>query len=118
MKTLTKLGGAAAIALTAVALTAMPASANSFSGSLPGATYSYNDGGDSFCVTAGNKATISVTLTAISPAGPTKTVSDSWEDAGGHCVSLATAYEDTYYKASIHSTTPSGAYSTTEKFYS
>jgi len=118
VKTLSKLGGAAAVAMAAVALTAIPASANSFNDSLPGGTFSYNDGADSFCVTAANKATISVTLTAISPAGPTRTVSDSWEDAGGHCVSLATAYEDTYYKASVHTTTPSAGYDTVRRFYS
>lgn len=80
--------------------------ANSFSGSTsPGGIYSYNDGADKFCVTAQYyniyPARITVQLTPVNRVGPRRSVTDYTNDDSGNCVSLATAYEDTYYKAVI-----------------
>ena len=118
-----KVGIATVVAAATLPLVAGPALANSFSKDIYQGSFSYNDGEDRFCAHADevnirDRAVIEVTLTPYNTSrGPTISFSDV-DYAGATCRSLATAYEDTYYKASIHSTTPSGAYSTTEKFYS
>lgn len=107
--TLTKAG--AATALTAVALTAFatPALANSFSKRVYQGTVSYDDSADRFCVRAdetgvNDRAVIQVTLTPSSSSrGPSLSFYDI-DTAGAECRSLATAYEDTQYKAVIKST--------------
>lgn len=106
--TLAKAGAgtvAAALALTAMAT---PAYANSFSKQVYQGSVSYNDGQDRFCVKADesgirDRAVINVTLTPYSSSrGPIVGVSDV-DTPGAHCGSLATAYEDTHYKAVIKS---------------
>ena len=97
----------AAIALTALAV---PAYANSFSQRVYQGTVSYDDGHDRFCVHADetgirDRAVIDVTLTPYdSSRGPVIHVGDV-DTAGAQCASLATAYEDTHYKAVIKSLT-------------
>lgn len=108
MATAAKVG--AATVVTAIALTAMaaPAYANSFSKRVYQGSVSYNDGQDRFCVRADetgirDRAVINVTLTPYtSSRGPVVHVSDV-DTPGGHCGSLATAYEDTHYRAVIKS---------------
>ncbi|MEO3787342.1 hypothetical protein ABGB12_28785 [Actinocorallia sp. B10E7] len=87
---------------------AQPASANSFGPiSVSDGTISYNDGGDSFCAQAYNTEGarwVQVTLVAISRSGPEpswKDYNNYYGDSGSTCRSLATAYEDTYYRADI-----------------
>jgi hypothetical protein len=89
-------------------LGAPAASANSFSTSTQGGTASYNDGGDQLCAFAWNTEgirTVRVTLTAVSRSGPgfdfTERNTYAGGGAGNTCRSLATAYEDTQYKAVI-----------------
>ncbi|WP_106397064.1 hypothetical protein [Actinocorallia populi] len=107
-----KLVKAAVVGIGAAAMTftlAQPASANSFSASVGDGTVSYNDGTDSFCAQAYNTEGarwVQVTLVPISRSGP----SPSWRDnnnyyghSGSTCRSLATAYEDTHYRADIKS---------------
>lgn len=84
------------------------ASANSFSASTQGGTATYDDGGDQFCAFAWNTEgarSVRVTLTAVSRPGPSHDFTDRNTYAGGNagnsCRSLATAYEDTRYKAVI-----------------
>jgi len=97
----------AAITLTALAA---PAYANSFTQRVYQGTVSYDDGQDRFCVRADetgiqDRAVIDVTLTPYdSSRGPVVHVGDT-DSAGAHCASLATAYEDTHYKAVIKSLT-------------
>jgi hypothetical protein len=89
-------------------LSAPAASANSFSTSTQGGTAAYDDGGDQFCAFAWNTEgirTVRVTLTAVSRSGPgfdfTERNTYAGGNAGNTCRSLATAYEDTQYKAVI-----------------
>ncbi len=108
-----KLVKAALVGIGTAAMTftlAQPASANSFGPvSVGDGTVSYNDGTDSFCAQAYNTEGarwVEVKLVPISRSGP----SPSWRDnnnyyghSGSTCRSLATAYEDTYYRADIKS---------------
>ncbi|MFG1855626.1 hypothetical protein ACGFJT_27610 [Actinomadura geliboluensis] len=108
MKTLVKTAVVGlGIAAASIAV-AQPALANSFGPvSVGDGTVSYNDGGDQFCAQAYNTdgaRWVQVTLVPISRSGP----SSSWTDynnyygnSGSTCRSLATAYEDTYYRADI-----------------
>jgi hypothetical protein len=108
VRTITKAG--AATVGTAIALTAMaaPAYANSFSQRVYQGSVSYSDSLDRFCVTAdetgiNDRAVIDVTLTPYDLSrGPVVRVSDT-DTAGSQCASLATAYEDTHYRAVIKS---------------
>lgn len=99
---------AAALAAIAVPLTAGAAQANSFTKYVYQGRVSYDDSADRFCVRANetnirDRAVVSVTLTPYSSTrGPVVRVSDT-DDAGGRCGSLATAYEDTHYRAVIKS---------------
>jgi hypothetical protein len=103
-------GGAAVTAAIALTALAAPAYANSFSQRVYQGTVSYDDGQDRFCVHADetgirDRAVIDVTLTPYDTSrGPVVHVSDT-DLAGGHCASLATAYEDTRYKAVVKSLT-------------
>lgn len=98
---------AVTVAVAALSLTATgTASANSFSGvDVEQGTISYNDGKDRFCVRAYNDARgkdIMVKLTPLDASrGPVKWVNDSNHEREAHCASLATAYEDTRYKADV-----------------
>ena len=81
-----------------------PALANSINVSTQGGTATYNDGTDSFCVTAYNsegRRWVKAVLRPLNGVGPAPTVFDENNDAGGNCASLATAYEDTKYRATI-----------------
>ncbi|MFI6814725.1 hypothetical protein ACIBG7_20095 [Nonomuraea sp. NPDC050328] len=96
----------AAVAVTSFGL-AQPALANSFSKNVGDGTISYTDSSDSFCVQAYNSEGarwVEVTLTPVNGGGPTRTVRDNnnyYGHSGSTCTSLATAYEDTYYRASV-----------------
>lgn len=102
---------AAATVLVGAALTAsaaaLPAEAASFGPRyVPGGNYSYNDGKDSFCVNnAGPGTSIYVTLTPSSTKrGHVHEVSSIYaKGERTKCVSLARAYEDTRYTASVTS---------------
>jgi hypothetical protein len=92
--------GIAAVSL----LLAQPALANSFSESTQGGTASYTDSSDSFCVHAYNSEGsrwVKAVLKPLNGVGPTVTVYDANNDTGNNCGSLATAYEDTKYRATI-----------------
>lgn len=103
-----KAGVAVVVAAATLPLIAGPALANSFSRDIYQGTFSYNDGEDRFCahadeVNINDRAVISVTLTPYDTSrGPTISFSDV-DYAGATCRSLATAYEDTYYKAVVKS---------------
>jgi hypothetical protein len=103
-----KVGVAAVVAAATLPLVAGPALANSFTKDIYQGSFSYNDGEDRFCahadeVNINDRAVISVTLTPYnSSRGPTISFSDV-DYAGATCRSLATAYEDTYYKAVVKS---------------
>ncbi|GAB2837050.1 hypothetical protein GCM10022221_40360 [Actinocorallia aurea] len=101
-------GAAVGLGAAAVLALAQPASAASFGPvSVGDGTVGYNDGTDSFCAAAYNTEGarwVQVTLVPISQAGPTLTWTDYnsyYGDSGSTCRSLATAYEDTYYRADI-----------------
>ncbi|MDX6741382.1 hypothetical protein [Actinocorallia sp. A-T 12471] len=107
MKNLIRTAVVGFAAASALAL-AQPASAASFGPVAVGdGTVSYNDGTDSFCAQAYNTEGarwVQVTLVPLSRSGP----SPSWTDqnnyyghSGSSCRSLASAYEDTYYRADI-----------------
>ena len=103
-------GLAVVVAAATLPLVAGPALANSFSRDVYQGTVSYNDGEDRFCVKADevnihDRAVIEVTLTPYNTSrGPTLHFSDI-DTPGNECRSLATAYEDTYYKAVVKSLT-------------
>ncbi|MFI6516035.1 hypothetical protein ACIBF1_10790 [Spirillospora sp. NPDC050679] len=97
---------------TACLAFAQPALANTFSKAVGDGTVSYNDSTDQFCAQAYNTEglrSVTVKLTPISGSGP----SHHWTDknsnyssggtSGATCRSLATAYEDTQYRAEIWS---------------
>lgn len=105
---LIKTSAAATMAALAMFATAGPASAASFEVRVHQGKAWYNDGEDRFCLRAdevniNDRAVLEVTLTPYNTSrGPTITFSDT-DHAGATCRSLATAYEDTYYKAVIKS---------------
>ncbi|MFI9554665.1 hypothetical protein [Nonomuraea endophytica] len=88
---------------------AQPALANSFSRNVGDGTVSYNDGTDSLCVAAFNTEGarwVKVKLVPLSRPGPSPTITDNnnyYGHTGNTCGSLATAYEDTRYRADITS---------------
>jgi len=103
-----KTGVAIVVAAATLPLVAGPALAASFSDNVYQGSVSYNDGEDRFCVKADevnihDRAVIEVTLTPYNTSrGPTLHFSDI-DTPGNECRSLATAYEDTYYKAVVKS---------------
>ena len=107
-KRLLKTSAATSLAVLALAATAGPAAANSFERRVYQGKAWYTDGTDQFCLRAdevgiNDRAVLQVTLTpANTSRGPTITFSDV-DTAGATCRSLATAYEDTSYKAVIKS---------------
>lgn len=96
------------MAALAIFATAGAASAASFSKRVYQGTASYNDGEDRFCLRADevnirDRAILEVTLRPDNTSrGPTISFSDT-DYAGATCRSLATAYEDTHYTATIKS---------------
>src|SRR3954454_19166705 len=105
-----KAGVAVVAAAATLPLMAGPALANSFTRYVYQGKVSYDDGEDRFCARAdevniNDRAVIEVTLTPYNTSrGPTISFSDV-DYSGATCRSLATAYEDTYYKAVIKSLT-------------
>lgn len=105
---LLRTSGAATMAALAIFATAGGASANSFTKRVYQGSASYNDGNDSFCLRADevgirDRAILEVTLRPDNTSrGPTVSFSDI-DYAGATCRSLATAYEDTHYTATIKS---------------
>lgn len=99
----------AVVGVTVAAATfalAQPALANSFTKNVGDGTVSYDDGADRFCVTAftgEGSRWVRVKLDAISRSGPEPTITDYSSSSGATCASLATAYEDTQYRATITS---------------
>lgn len=95
----------AAIGASAISLViGQPAFANSFTASTQGGTASYNDGTDSFCVHAYDSEGarwVRAVLKPLNGVGPSPTIYDANNDTTGNCGSLATAYEDTKYRATI-----------------
>lgn len=103
----------AAVGLAVASLvlgTAGTASANSFEKPVYQGRARYNDGEDRFCVKADetgirDRALIQATLTPYNSArGPVVRLADL-DTPGRDCGSLATAYEDTKYRAKIQSAT-------------
>ncbi|MFI0447006.1 hypothetical protein [Actinomadura sp. 6N118] len=97
---------------TACLALAQPALANSFSKNVGDGTVSYKDDSDQFCAHAFNTEglrSVTVKLTPVSGSGPTHHWTDknvnysSGGTSGATCRSLATAYEDTQYRAQIWS---------------
>ncbi|CAI7973592.1 conserved exported hypothetical protein [Frankia sp. Hr75.2] len=108
MKKLLKTAVVVIVVAAASFALAQPASANSFGPVAVGdGTVSYNDGEDQFCAQAYNtegSRWVEVTLVPLSRSGPSPTWRDynnSYDHPGSTCRSLATAYEDTYYRADI-----------------
>jgi hypothetical protein len=102
----------AVVGVTVAAATfalAQPALANSFSTNVGDGTVSYNDGEDRLCAQAFNTEGarwVRVTLVPLSRSGPSPTITDRnnyYGHSGSTCTSLATAYEDTRYRADITS---------------
>lgn len=99
---------AASLAAVSFVATAGPAAAASFEKRVYQGKVWYNDGEDRFCARAdevgiNNRAVIEVKLVPYDTSrGPTISFGDV-DTPGATCRSLATAYEDTYYKAVIKS---------------
>ncbi|MFI0417984.1 hypothetical protein [Spongiactinospora sp. 9N601] len=86
---------------------AQPASAASFSWGVGDGIITYDDGADRICAQAYNsegQRWVEVKLTPVNGGGPSYTWRDN-NNAYGHpgstCRSLATAYEDTLYRATV-----------------
>lgn len=118
---------AAATSLAAAAVvvgSALPAHAASFGPVYTaGGSYWYQDGTDTFCVrNSGVGKGISVTLNPSSRTrGPVLHVASFWDNEGSgatRCVSLARAYEDTRYTASVFSWNNGSRGTTYRSFYS
>ena len=103
-------GVAAITAALVLPFTAAPAQANSFTKYVYQGKFWYDDGADQFCARAdetniNDRAVLEVTLTPYdSSRGPSISFGDT-DSPGATCRSLATAYEDTYYKAVVKSLT-------------
>jgi len=103
----TVVGGTIAAACVALA---SPALANSVSKGYGDGTIAYTDSSDSFCAHAYNTEglrSVTVKLTPLSRSGPAPHWTDknsnysSGGTSGATCASLATAYEDTQYRAEV-----------------
>ena len=96
-----------------VAGTTLPASAATHSGTIRGGAYSYNDGKDTYCVRATKvNSEVYVKLSPVTAGrGPTVLVT-------GCSTELVHAYEDTKYKAEVHSWDNGVRSSKTYYFYS
>jgi hypothetical protein len=109
LSTVIRTGVGAVAAGAALVALAGPADAASFTKNVYQGTVTYTDSTDKLCVRADetgirDRAVIQVTLTPYdSSRGPVVHVSDT-DTSGAHCGSLATAYEDTHYRAVIKST--------------
>lgn len=110
MKKLLKSSVVGVAAAAACVAMAQPALANSFTKNVSDGTISYNDSTDTFCVQAFNSEGarwVEVTLSSVvAGRGPTKTIRDNnnyYGHSGSTCTSLATAYEDSQYRAVVRS---------------
>jgi hypothetical protein len=103
MRTTAKLLAAAGV-VVAMVMSAGPAYANSFSWNVGAGVVSYNDGTDQICAdayTGGGTRIVEVRLVPLSRPGPSYTWTDSNSSGAATCRSLATAYEDTQYRATV-----------------
>ncbi|GAA1573365.1 hypothetical protein GCM10009678_64970 [Actinomadura kijaniata] len=86
---------------------ASPALAADLSVNVGDGTIKYDDSADSFCAQAYNtegQRIVEVKLVPVSQSGPSPTWQDknnSYGHPGATCRSLATAYEDTRYRADV-----------------
>ncbi len=83
---------------------AQPASAASFTWNVGDGVVTYNDGTDSICAdayTGEGYREVTVTLVPVNGGGPSYTWTDNSNSGSPTCRSLATAYEDTYYRATV-----------------
>jgi hypothetical protein len=86
---------------------AQPAQAASFSWNVGDGVVTYDDGTDSICAQAYNSEGarwVEVNLVPVNGGGPSHTWRDYnnyYNHSGKVCRSLATAYEDTYYRATV-----------------
>lgn len=104
-----------------IAGTALPAAANSHSGSRPGGGWNYADQTDTYCVKAnGVNGSINVKLTPLNPTrGVVRSTHHSTGDSVSRgCTSLAQAYEDTKYRADVTTWYNGKTYSHTYYFWS
>ncbi|MFI7442854.1 hypothetical protein [Nonomuraea indica] len=107
MKKLLKTAVVGATVAAATFALSQPALANSFTKNVGDGTVSYSDADDRFCAQAFNTEGprwVRVKLVPISRSGPSPTITDynnSYGHSGSTCTSLATAYEDTHYRADI-----------------
>ncbi|MFD8495877.1 hypothetical protein [Amycolatopsis sp. NPDC059657] len=94
-----------ALGVSAVSLLVTEAAfANSIIVDTQGGRAQYDDGGDRFCVHASDSEGarwIKATVKPLNGVGPTLNLSDNNTTPANHCGSLATAYEDTKYRATI-----------------
>ncbi|MGN9837478.1 hypothetical protein ACTMTI_05075 [Nonomuraea sp. H19] len=91
------------VAAASLAL-AQPASAASFSWNVGDGVVTYDDGADSICArayTGEGSRWVEVSLAPVNGGGPSYTWRDTTSTSGPTCRSLATAYEDTYYRATV-----------------
>jgi hypothetical protein len=95
----------AGLALVGTIGVASPAFANSFSGSDSSASWSYNDGADSFCVTGKNGNGVYVKLRPVTAGRGPSYDTTVRGGSGKRCFSLATAYEDTRYSYAVGTAT-------------
>ncbi|WP_327587525.1 hypothetical protein OHA25_11335 [Nonomuraea sp. NBC_00507] len=83
---------------------AQPASAASFSWNVGDGIVSYDDGADRICAdayTGEGSRWVEVVLVPVNGGGPSHTWRDYSTSGDPTCRSLATAYEDTYYRATV-----------------
>jgi hypothetical protein len=104
MKNVLKTAVVGATVAAATFALSQPALANSFTRNVGDGTVSYDDASDRFCAEAFRTEglrKVRVKLVPISRSGPSPTIEDSSSTSGATCGSLATAYEDTQYRADI-----------------
>lgn len=111
-----------ALAAGAVVVVGSPvAHANSFQDRpMFGGAYSYNDGGDQFCVQAksGTGRVLDVTLRPDSQPSRGPVITFAVSPGAKVCRSLATAYEDTHYRMRVVVRGSIPAIETIDRFYS
>lgn len=91
------------VAAASIAL-AQPAAAASFTWNVGDGTVTYNDSTDSICAdayTGEGSRWVEVALVPVNGGGPSYTWRDDTSSGNPTCRSLATAYEDTYYRATV-----------------
>ena len=121
MKTVNRSLLGAMAAATVVVVSSPAAHANSFQDRPKfGGFYSYNDGGDQFCVQAKSGTGIVLDVTLRPDSQPSRGPAFTFPVSPGAkvCRSLATAYEDTYYRMRVVVRGSIPAIETIDHFYS